>query len=275
MTEGPSVGVRTDLHSHLIPGVDDGSRTLEEAMEGVGRMYLSGYRHLVVTPHLDAGLTLDPAALGSRLTEVDEALADLQGAATARWPDLRVSRGHEIRLDHPEPDLADRRLRLADSDVVLVEWPGMMIPPETPSVIRALRAQGVRPLIAHPERYRGYGKSLALVAQWKEEGAFLQMNLGSLTDRYGPAARHNALRLLEYGLVDCLASDFHGRPHLPLLFEEARAAFDQADASTAWGVLCLTNPERILKGESPWSVPPVQPPRGVMDRLRGLFRRAP
>lgn len=274
MTEGPSVGVRTDLHSHLIPGVDDGSRTLEEAMEGVGRMHESGYRHLVITPHLDAGLTLDSIALTARLSEVDRAFNELSEAVGERWPDLALSRGHEVRLDHPDPDLGDARLRLGKSNVVLVEWPGMRVPPETPSVIRGLRAQGIRPLIAHPERYRGYGKGLSLVAEWREEGAFLQMNLGSLTERYGPEVRHNALRLLEYGLVDCLASDFHGRPHLPLFIDEAHAVFEQADALPAWDVLVLTNPERILQGELPWTVPPVQLPRGMMDRLRGLFRRA-
>jgi protein-tyrosine phosphatase len=273
VTHEMSVGARTDLHSHLVPGVDDGSRNLEEALEGIARMWALGYTHLVTTPHLDASLTRDGIGFAARMTEVDEALEMLRASVSERHPDLTVSRGHEIRLDRPDPDLSDPRLRLGESDVVLIEWPAMAVPPETPAVLRGLRDQGVRPMIAHPERYRGYGPDLGIVARWREEGGLLQMNLGSLTDRYGSGVRAAALRLLEHGLVDCLASDFHGRPHLPFFFDEARAVFEEADALQAWDVLTLTNPDRIIRGEEPWAVPSVRLPQPPLERLRSFFRR--
>ncbi len=274
MTRDNLAGSLTDLHSHLVPGVDDGATTLEEALEGVGRMVALGIRTIVTTPHLDGSLTSDPEALAVRLSEVDHAFEALRSAAARLHPELVLRRGHEVRLDRPDPDLSDPRLRLGGSDTVLIEWPGFLIPPETPSVLRNLASQGVRPLIAHPERYRGYDPAFTLVRRWKEAGALLQVNFGSLAGRYGHVPRVEAFRLLELGLVDCLSSDFHGRPHLRLYVEEARAMFDELNGAVSWDILTGENPRRIAIGEDPMAVPPLEGGGlGLLDRIRSLFER--
>lgn len=275
MSSEGAAGPLTDLHSHLVPGVDDGATNLDEALEGLGRMVAAGIGTVVTTPHLEGALTREPAALAERLAEVDRAFEQLVAAAGQQYPGLSVQRGHEVRLDQPDPDLTDQRLRLGDSDVVLVEWPRLLVPPETPAVLRELRSQGVRLLIAHPERYRGYDANLALVEMWRAEGAMLQVNLGSLSNRYGPAPHATALRLLERGWADCLASDFHGRPHLKLYLDEAKEAFETVDAEESFRILTQVNPDRILKGEVPLMVPPVTAARGLLDRLRSLFQGRP
>lgn len=260
-----------DLHSHLVPGVDDGARTLDDVLEGVGRMVDRGIRRIITTPHLDGSLTLDPPALARRLDQVDAAWEEVRKVVRNGFPGISFLRAQEVLLDVPDPDLSDPRLRFPSSSVVLVEWPRLRVPPGTPRVLADLRRQGVLPLVAHVERYRGIDTGLELVGRWREEGAVLQMNYGSLVGRYGSIARTQALQLLARGGIDCLASDFHGRPHLRLYIRETEALFQEAGAGEAWGLLTRVNPDRISRGESPLPVPRVTISQGVLGRIRTLF----
>jgi protein-tyrosine phosphatase len=264
-------GGLVDLHSHLIPGVDDGARSVADVLEGVGRMVERGVRRIITTPHLDGSLTLEPSALERRLGEVDGAWEEVRAEVARAFPQVEFGRAHEVLLDVPAPDLSDPRLRFPGTSVVLAEWPRLRIPPGTPRVLAGLREAGVRILVAHPERYRGFDRELSLAAAWREEGAWLQMNCGSLVGRYGPLAREQALRLLGRGGVDCLATDFHGRPHLRLYLREAEAHFLGAGAAEAWRLLTQVNPLRLSQGEAPLPVPSVDFSRGVLTRIRSLF----
>lgn len=260
-----------DLHNHLVPGVDDGSRSLDEALAGVERLWDQGVRRILTTPHLDGSLTHERGALELRLAAVDEAFRQLADAAVHRLPALDLRRGHEIMLDVPDPDLSDPRLRLAGTPFVLLEWPRLTIPPATRETIARLRSEGVTPVIAHPERYRGMAQRLRLAEAWREGGAVLQVNHGSLVGRYGSDARAVALRLLERGWVDCLSSDFHGRPHLEPYVDRAQALFEGRDATEAFELLTATNVGRIMDGEPPLPVPPSRPDPRLWARLRGLL----
>ncbi len=122
--------------------------------------------------------TGDPAGFADFLGQVDASFESLRLAVERQFPGFALRRGHEIRLDRPDPDLSDARVRLGGSDAVLVEWPAFQIPPETPSVLRGLLGQGVRPVLAHPERYRGYDADLGLIGRWREAGVLLQVPFG-------------------------------------------------------------------------------------------------
>lgn len=269
--EEPAFEGLTDLHSHLVPGVDDGSRTIDDALEGVERMVARGVRRIVTTPHLDGGLTRDAALLERTLGVMDRAWGELRAAVSERFPEVELQRGHEILLDVPDPDLGDPRLRLAGGPVALVEWPGLQIPPGTARVIGEFVEAGVRPLVAHPERYRGLESAPGAPGQWREAGAWLQMNAGSLVGRYGSVIRQRAVHMLEEGWIDCLASDFHGRPHLRLYIEGARRVFEELGALEEWKLLYTVNPRRIADGRDPLPVGPLPFPRGVLDRLKEFF----
>jgi protein-tyrosine phosphatase len=260
-----------DLHSHLVPNVDDGARTRDDVLEGVQRMVDRGARKIITTPHLDGSLTLAPEALARRLDQIDAAWEVIRESVARAHPGLAFLRAQEVLLDTPAPDLSDARLHFPDTSVVLMEWPRLQIPPRTPRVLAGLRKEGIQPLIAHPERYHGFDADLALARAWREEGAFLQMNYGSLVGRYGPMARRQAFGLLARGAVDCLSSDFHGRPHLRLYIRETEALFSDAGALEAWRLLTRTNPDRLSRGEPPLPVPAVHFSRGMMGRIRSLF----
>lgn len=261
-----------DLHSHLVPGVDDGARTLDEALEGVGRMVESGVGRIVTTPHFDASLLRDAQRRNARLDEVDEAFQILSAAVSDAHPELVLERGHEVMLDDPFPDLSDARLRLTGTRCVLVEWPRLRIPPGTPEVISRIRAQGWTPLIAHPERYQGLLQDFGLVSAWRRAGAYLQMNHGSLVGRYGPGVQAAAFRLIEGGWVDVLSSDFHSRSHLPVFIDEARSWCADHGQEEVFDLLVRINPARLLSDEPPDAVPAFTIERGFWERVTGFLR---
>lgn len=273
---GPRTG-RVDLHSHLVPGVDDGARTVEDVLEGVERMVERGVERIVTTPHLDGSLTLDPGLLEVRMDEMDQAFEPARAAVRARWPKLKFSRANEVALDHPEPDLSHAGLRLGDGPFVLVEWPRMQVPPGAVRALARLREQGVELLVAHPERYRNLATGVESLGEWREAGAFLQVNYASLVGAYRAEVQGRAWELLARGWADCLATDFHGRSHLRLFMREGERqvreqGVAQGPAGEAWELLTQVNPERILRGERPLAVPPVRQGGTVWGRLTSLFR---
>lgn len=262
---------RVDIHSHLVPGVDDGARTVEDALESIGRMVDLGIRTIVTTPHFNASLMAGPDG-GRRVDEVEEAFDRLAEAVAEQFPDLDLRRGFEVMLDDPWPDLSDPRLRMAGTSFVLVEWPSMRVPPGTSAVLTRVGEPGWRPVIAHPERYREVGDICRLARSWKEAGAFLQVNHGSLLGRYGARAERGAWSLLEAGLADYLASDHHGRPHLELQLDDVVSRLEALEAEEQMSMLVRTNPLRLLEDLEPLPVRPIRVGHRWRDRLRRFIR---
>lgn len=264
-----------DIHNHLVAGVDDGANDIPSVLSSVERMTHTGIRRIVTTPHIRGSLTSDPRRLEARLSEVDEAFERAAAAIKEDFPEVEYRRGHEVLLDVPEVDFADERIRMAGSSFVLVEWPRLHIPPGTPRVLGWIREQGYRPIVAHPERYMGMGDQLDLAERWRAVGAFLQVNYGSLDGRYGEDARDVALHLLERGLVDYMASDFHGKPGLRIYKKEAWAVLEERDGGEeTLDLLCRVNPGRILEDLEPVPVPTLPPSSKLFDRIRGMVRRS-
>jgi protein-tyrosine phosphatase len=262
-----------DIHSHLVPAVDDGARNVEAVIRSIERLTLCGIRRVVTTPHLRGSLTLDPARLAERLDEVDEAFAAAAAALRQHFPEIEYRRGHEVMVDVPEPDFSDARTRLAGTVFVLVEWPRLHIPPGTPRVLRWIRDQGYIPVVAHPERYAGMGENAAIVQHWRDAGAYTQVNYGSLLGRYGASAQTVAFEILETGRADYLASDFHGHASLKIYKDEAWDLLTERDPGDLLDTLCRANPSRLIEGLEPLPVAPLLPAPGIMDRLRGAMRR--
>lgn len=258
-----------DIHNHLVPDVDDGARTVEETLESVQRLTREGVRKIITTPHLDGSLHLEPASLEERLSEVTEAFEMAAAAVRQHFPEVDFRRGHEVMLDVPDVDVSDPRMRLGGTRFVLLEWPRLHLPPGTARVLRRLHEEGYLPIVAHPERYIGFDMQLA--DRWKEAGALLQVNYGSLEGRYGADARGAAFRLLRRGLVDYLASDFHGRSDRQVYLAEARKRLEDLGAGEAFVTLALTNPARVFRDEPPMPVPLLPAERGFWARVREIL----
>jgi protein-tyrosine phosphatase len=260
-----------DLHSHLVPGVDDGARSLDEALDAVGAMVDVGIRTIVTTPHLRASLLHDPEQAERRIAEVESAYRHLAVGVAERYPEVRLGRGFEVMLDVPDPDLRDSRVRMASTDFVLVEWPRMRIPRGTTAVLSRIRSDGYTPIIAHPERYHGLDPELRIPMTWRQSGALLQVNHGSLVGRYGAEARQRALRLLQTGAVQYLSTDHHPRPRLGLEVQAVESLFREAGAEESFDCLTRVNPDRLVQGKPPVLVPGFTPRKGFMGRLGDLL----
>ncbi len=267
---------RIDFHSHLMPGVDDGARDESLSAAALARFRAEGVGHVITTPHFLGSLTHMPDQLAARLAELDAGWAALQrvageGVVPPGEEPLVLSRGAEVMLDVPDPDLSDARLRLAGSAFVLVEFPGLQLPPlNAEYAIVALAQQGWRPVVAHPERYRNLDDGMSAIARFKEFGGLLQVNAGSLSGGYGQRAAVHAARLLAAGWVDYVSSDYHarGEPGVAAFVAqlEAMGAGEQAE------LLTVVNPARLLAGEDPLPVPPVRA-GGESKQARPLWAR--
>lgn len=245
-----------DIHTHLLPGVDDGSPSLEHSAVVLQRLRGEGVRALVCTPHLDA----------SQVAQVPfDAHAALLHALRQRAPEgMEVHGGFEIMLDAPGIDLTDARLGLAGSRARLVEFPRRGLPPNATEELLRIRGMGLVPVVAHPERYRG--ATLETIDSWRELGAVIQCDAMALLGG-GPMTAF-AHRMLSAGRVDILASDNHGdRRSLSV----AGAWLAEFGAIEAARILADENPARLLAGEPLRPVPPVSLHGGVLDRLRQLL----
>jgi protein-tyrosine phosphatase len=267
---------RTDFHSHLMPGVDDGARDESFSAGALARFRGEGVGQVITTPHFTGSVTLVPEALAARLTELDAGWAALQRVAQVEGAPhggaLHLSRGAEVMLDIPDPDLSDERLRLAGGPFVLVEFPGLQLPPlNAEYAIVALRQKGWRPVVAHPERYRNLDEGLTTLARFRSSGGWMQLNAGSLMGAYGAHAAACAQRLLARGWADYASSDYHARG------EPGVAAFvaqlDAMGASEQAELLTVVNPARLLAGEPPLAVPPVAFGAAKTEQARSLWAR--
>ena len=252
----PITGGYGDFHSHLVPGVDDGSRDLDEALHSVGRMIAAGVGRIITTPHFSASLLAGPR-FGPVMEFMERRWRRVRDAVRETWPRLDFRLGFEIRLDATSPDLSDPRLRLGGTRFVLVEWAGFRAPPRSPEMLSRLVDSGCVPVVAHPERYYGIDRESRVVHAWRDAGAYLQGSYGSLVGRYGDGPRTRILRFLEAGLLDYLSSDFHGRRGYDFFLEPGAAALARIGGEAQLDLLARVNPARLFRGERPLEVPPL------------------
>jgi protein-tyrosine phosphatase len=272
--DAPKAGI-TDFHSHLIPGVDDGAQGPANSAIALARFRTEGVTQVITTPHFLGSLTHNADRCAARLAELDagwDVLQEMVAADAKRvGTPLLVKRGVELMLDVPKPDLSDPRLRLAGGPFALVEYPSMMFPPVNAELaLTSLRDDGWTPVMAHPERYRNLEASLADLARFKNAGACLQVNVGSLFGDYGRTAAVHARNIFGLGWADYVSSDYH------TIGEPGCARFVQALCDAGFSeqaeLLTVTNPGRLLEGNPPLAVPPAELPRidrSLWERIMG------
>jgi protein-tyrosine phosphatase len=194
-----------DLHSHILPGVDDGARSLEDSFDIAQAAVADGIEVMAATPHVrdDYPTTLETMELG-----VGELRRELLRAGIP----LDVRKGAELAIEHvariPDEDLG--RYGLAGNPhYLLVEFPYYGWPLDVAQVVFRLRTLGITAVLAHPERNAEVQASPARLRPLVDAGALVQVTAGSLDGRLGRSARTTGLLLVEQGLAHVLASDAH------------------------------------------------------------------
>jgi len=238
MMESPAAGL-IDLHTHIVPGVDDGAQTLGESLAMARAALADGIRQVVATPHSPfAGMSRDE--FGQRLESLRQALAG-QGA------NLEVHPGAEVSL---EPDtlrwLAEGLAwPIGTTRYVLVELPFFVLPPYAEDLIFRLQVEGYKPILAHPERNAPLAAKPERLQALVERGVLVQITTTSILGGFGAQAKSAAAAFLERGLVHVLASDAHSANHRPPLLTEGARAAERIIGPEAWN-LVNTNPAAIL-----------------------------
>jgi protein-tyrosine phosphatase len=245
-----------DIHTHLLPGVDDGSPSADVSLPILKRFVDEGVEVVVCTPHLEAS-----RASQAPHEEYEMIFRELR----ARVPlGLTLLRGWEIMIDVPNVDLRDGRLGLGGSTAVLVEFPRMNVPAAAARELMRLRTSGIIPVLAHPERY--WGCTPGMVRTWRNAGAAIQMDASMLLG--GANSSKLARALLGEGLVDCIASDNHGDQRS---LAGARQWLLELGATEQAELLTRGNARRMLDGQSPLPVAPLPSvERGMLARLKQL-----
>jgi protein-tyrosine phosphatase len=255
-----------DIHSHLLPGIDDGSRSLGQSLEVLRRMVAEGVTGLVCTPHVTASeLNAGPEGAIARR---DVRLEQLRPHVPAQ---LLLYAGFEIMLDQPLSPLVlgDRRLSLAGSRYYLVEFPPSVVGPFAGLALHDIARAGVVPVLAHPERYESC--TPAAVRAWREAGARMQVDARTLGR---PSTRGvRARRVVGAGLADMIAADNHGDGRslasaAQLLAERAAPAAAVAEAVK---LMTYLNPLAVTNDWELAAVPPVTIAERWLDGVRRFF----
>lgn len=235
-----------DIHSHVLPGIDDGSADMGMSLDMLAMAAASGVRTLVATPHCNIPGEFD----NYRSPELEALFLALQREAEREEIPIRLCRGMEIYATPELPELlAGRRVwTLNGSRYFLMEFAFREDPDFCREILDSCARLGYAPIIAHPERYYFVQDDPALAYEWCTAGYGLQVNKGSLLGRFGPDARATADLLMRHGLVACVASDAH-RPYARSThFGEVRAFLDEAYGEDYSRLLLEENPARILSG---------------------------
>lgn len=207
--------VHTDIHCHIVPGVDDGSPDAATSGELLERMSAMGFKRIFASPHVTQDTFENtPATLA-------EPMEQLRAEVDRRGLDIELHRHAEYRLD--DFFLRQREagnLTPMPGDFILVENSFGQEPYDMDTVIFDLKMDGLNPILAHPERYIYYAKgNPGRYRDLHDSGLMFQINLLSLAGRYGRTIRAVALELLEQGMVDFIGTDIHRESHVKLIEE--------------------------------------------------------
>ena len=234
-----------DIHTHILPSIDDGPETIEESIELCKVAANDGIKKIVATPHSNNGVYEPKSA------EIIKAVDALNTQLVVQQIDIDILPGAEIHISEGLVESVKNGDVLTINNggkFILLELPFAFVPPGTDKFIFNLKVNGIIPIIAHAERISTFQRKPELVEQLVTIGARVQINANCLTKRANRGERKCAEWLLKKRLVHFIASDTHslrGRP--PILSEAVESASRIVGEEEAMALVCR-NPELIIKG---------------------------
>jgi protein-tyrosine phosphatase len=254
-----------DIHSHILPGLDDGAETMEDTVALLRLARDTGTTTIVASPHADTQYKFDPERVDALLAEARERAGE----------GLRIVRGCDfhLMLDNIQDALAHpTRYTINGGPYLLMELSDMMIFPTTGRMWQELEDAGMRIILTHPERNPLLQDQMDRIEQWVAEGRYMQLTAQSLLGQFGPKAQQFAVAMIEKGLAHFVASDGHDLrarpPRLDLAFDWVSARYGGELAQ----LLFVAHPRAAIEGEPLESWMP-KPDRGASGFLGRLFGR--
>ena len=248
-----------DLHCHLLPGVDDGSRSVAQSVQVLGWMLEAGVTAVCLTPHHSL------SRLAGGIPEAHD--RQFEALRSSAPKGIQLLRGVELMLDrHVTTEIRGQPgLTLAGTRYILVEFPRLVALPSVGAALHEIVQLGLVPVLAHPERYRACTPEA--VRLWKSVGAVMQVDATTLLSAR-PGRGQRARALLVAGLADIIAADNHGDERMlgtAYHYLAENGGEPQAD------LLTRLNPAAILSNESLEPVPPLAIKTRLLDRLKQLL----
>ena len=199
-----NIGV--DMHSHLIPGIDDGAKTVEDSIALIRGLQDLGFEKLITTPHVYEDL------YPNSKDDILRGLSELKTALKAENIIIPIEASAEYFMD--EYFLDKQEILPLSGKYVLVEMSFFGAPPELESYIFKIQLKGYTPILAHPERYRFYHNDYTQFRELKEKGVLFQLNAMSLMGYYGKAIQQIAQKLVQDKMIDLIGTDVHHLGHV-------------------------------------------------------------
>lgn len=231
-----------DIHSHILPGLDDGSPDLATSLKMAEIAASEGIKKMVATPHFI------PKERDLEREKVLEKVMELNGLIREKGIDLEVYPGEEVFLSPEIPELLDegRLITLFDGGkYLLVELPMMSIPPYSLNIIHSVHLRGVRVILAHPERNREIAKDINRLRDFVRIGALVQVNSLSLAGVFGSTCRKAAEQIVRVGLAHIIATDCHtARSRAPRM-KKALSLLDERTSR----LFTEENPNLVMEGK--------------------------
>ncbi len=206
-----------DLHSHLIPGIDDGAKNVQQSIELINRLKDIGYKKLIITPHI----MID--AYPNSEIDITTRLLNLKLDLAKEGIDIELEAAAEYYVDEGFLEHLNKPL-LINNEYLLFETSYMAKPMNLEDQIHEINARGYKPLFAHPERYRYIKDFDREYYRFKELGVYFQLDLNSIGGFYGKDAYKKANYLVENGLIDFVGSDTHNKRHIKNLIDSLNEA---------------------------------------------------
>lgn len=226
--------VRVDMHSHLVPGIDDGAKTLDDSIGMLIKMKEMGYQKVITTPHIMSDYYRNtPEIILNGVDKVRDELSRLN-------VDLEIEAAAEYYYDETFVEKirkGDEILTFGDN-YVLFEFAFQDAPPQVDTLFFELLSKGYKPVLAHVERYGHMFNKLDKIKDWRAKGINIQLNLNSLSGHYGPEVRQQAELMIDHECVDFVGTDCHRIEHLNILERTIRLPYVHK-----LGKLALKNPQ--------------------------------
>lgn len=212
--------MKKDIHSHLLPGIDDGSPDAETSVSFIRRLSDAGLKEFICTPHIFGDM------FRNNPESINRALSKLKKATADAGLDVKLSAAAEYMLDDYFMELlrSGERLLTLNDTYLLTEFPFSIPPSNLEEITFEINTQNYQPVLAHPERYGYFHKNPKVYSRLKDFGFLFQINLLSLTGYYGKPVRKAADYLLKNNLVDLVGTDLHHEGHLSVLLDSRSQA---------------------------------------------------
>jgi protein-tyrosine phosphatase len=231
-----------DIHCHILPSLDDGAKSLEDAVAMVKMAGAAGTTDIVATPHANHHYPFSPEQIALKISELCEATGNILNIHSGC--DFHLNAGNiQDALSNPTKYAINHR------SYVLVEFSDFVIPPTVNEIFDRMRAAGMIPIITHPERNRLLHERIDEMRTWVDDACYVQVTSQSFLGRFGKVAKAFTDTLMKYDLVHFVASDGHDPidrpPVLAAAYKHVAETYGEARAQA----LFITNPRATLTGE--------------------------